>query len=117
MRKFVEVLTDYQDENGNVYIDCYTTSDADEGGVSAGYVTPDGEFVMGKFATEQDVNQEIVQEAIKEVVEFQLQEKQKVVDKVIKEIALDFAKSDLTAVDELLKFVPTQNLIAYLPEE
>lgn len=39
------------------------------------------------------------------------------IDRVIVEIQKDFAMGDLTALDELLTFVPKENLIAYLPEE
>ncbi len=39
------------------------------------------------------------------------------IDRVIVEIQRDFAMGDLTALDELLTFVPKENLIAYLPEE
>jgi hypothetical protein len=39
------------------------------------------------------------------------------IDRVIEEIRKDFAIGDLTALDELLSFVPRENLIGYLPEE
>ena len=39
------------------------------------------------------------------------------IDRVIEEIRKDFAMGDLTALDELLTFVPRENLIGYLPEE
>ncbi len=42
---------------------------------------------------------------------------QELVDLVIAEIKRDIRKGDTTAVDELLKFVPRENLIGYLPEE
>ena len=41
----------------------------------------------------------------------------KLIDRVIEEIQRDFAMGDLTALDELLSFVPRENLIGYLPEE
>jgi hypothetical protein len=37
------------------------------------------------------------------------------IDQVIEEIKKDVASGDLTAVEELLKFVPSENLKAYLP--
>lgn len=43
--------------------------------------------------------------------------KQEVIDKVIKEIENDIAMGDVEALDELLKIVPIENLIAYLPEK
>ena len=39
------------------------------------------------------------------------------INRVIEEIRKDFAMGDLTALDELLSFVPRENLIGYLPEE
>jgi len=41
----------------------------------------------------------------------------KLIDRVLVEIQRDFAMGDLTALDELLTFVPRENLLAYLPEE
>jgi hypothetical protein len=39
------------------------------------------------------------------------------INRVIVEIQRDFAMGDLTSLDELLSFVPRENLIGYLPEE
>jgi hypothetical protein len=39
------------------------------------------------------------------------------IDEVLNKIAEDVQGGDLTAVEELLKFAPRENLIAYLPEE
>jgi hypothetical protein len=39
------------------------------------------------------------------------------IDRVIVEIQRDFAMGDLTALDELLSFIPRENLIGFLPEE
>lgn len=38
-------------------------------------------------------------------------------DDVMDEMERDFAVSDRTAIDELLTFVPVENLIEFLPEE
>jgi len=38
-------------------------------------------------------------------------------DEVMEQMAEDMRNSDFTAIEELLKFVPRENLIAYLPEE
>jgi hypothetical protein len=38
-------------------------------------------------------------------------------DKVLEQIKQDVADGDLSAIDELLKFVPKENLEAYLPEK
>lgn len=42
---------------------------------------------------------------------------QALIDRVIEEIKNDILVGDLTAIDELLTFVPKENLIAFLPEE
>jgi hypothetical protein len=42
---------------------------------------------------------------------------QLLIDRVLVEIQRDFAMGDLTALDELLSFVPKEKLIGYLPEE
>lgn len=42
---------------------------------------------------------------------------QLLIDRVIEEIQKDFAMGDLTALDELLSFIPKEKLIGYLPEE
>ena len=39
------------------------------------------------------------------------------INRVIVEIQRDFAMGDLTSLDEVLSFVPRENLIGYLPEE
>lgn len=43
--------------------------------------------------------------------------KQVLVDEVIEQIKKDIIDFDLTALDELLKFLPVDNLKAYLPEK
>jgi hypothetical protein len=42
--------------------------------------------------------------------------KQQIIDLVIEEMKKDIAGGDLTAIDELLQYVPEENLKAYLPE-
>jgi hypothetical protein len=39
------------------------------------------------------------------------------IDAVIDQIKEDVEKGDLTAIEELLGFIPIKNLVAYLPEE
>ena len=39
------------------------------------------------------------------------------IDSVIEQIKEDIKDGDLTAIDELLRFVPKKNLIGYLPED
>ena len=42
---------------------------------------------------------------------------QALIDRVIEEIKNDIVNGDVTALDELLSFIPRENLIGYLPEE
>jgi hypothetical protein len=42
---------------------------------------------------------------------------QDLIDAVINQIRYDISFGDETAIDELLGFIPTENLIGYLPEE
>lgn len=48
-------------------------------------------------------------------VEQYAEEKQRLVDAVIEEIKVDIANGDVTAIDELLMFLPVERLKVYLP--
>jgi hypothetical protein len=39
------------------------------------------------------------------------------IDRVIEQIKADLSMGDVTALEELLTFVPKENLLGYLPEE
>jgi hypothetical protein len=39
------------------------------------------------------------------------------IERIVEEIKQDINNGDVTALEELLSFVPKENLIAYLPEE
>ena len=41
----------------------------------------------------------------------------KLIERVLEQIKADLSMGDLTAIEELLTFVPKENLIGYLPEE
>ena len=43
--------------------------------------------------------------------------KQQLIDQVLEQMLQDILDGDLTAIQELIKFIPETNLIAYLPEE
>lgn len=45
------------------------------------------------------------------------QKKQELIDRVIENIKKDIEHGDTTAIDALLSFCPTKNLVAFLPEE
>jgi hypothetical protein len=51
-----------------------------------------------------------------ELSQFQETYKQEIVDEVLENIKKDVADGDLTAIEELLKFLPIENLKNYLPE-
>ena len=42
---------------------------------------------------------------------------QKLIDQVLEQMLQDILNADFTAIEELIKFIPESNLIAYLPEE
>jgi len=44
-------------------------------------------------------------------------ELQNLINKVIDQIVIDVNAKDLTSIEELLKFVPEEKLIGFLPEE
>ena len=48
---------------------------------------------------------------------YTIMDTQELVDLVIAAIKRDIRAGDLTALEELLKFLPRENLIGYLPEE
>ena len=43
--------------------------------------------------------------------------KKKLIDLVLDQIEYDIDRGDLTAIEELLKYLPKERLRAYLPEE
>jgi hypothetical protein len=47
----------------------------------------------------------------------EIEDMDNLVDSVIEKIKEDIKDGDLTAIDELLRFVPKENLIGYLPED
>lgn len=47
----------------------------------------------------------------------EIEDMDNLVDSVIEQIKEDIKDGDLTAIDELLRFVPKENLIGYLPEK
>jgi hypothetical protein len=42
---------------------------------------------------------------------------QELIDEVLFQIKVDIAEGDLTALDEMLKAMPIQQLVSYLPEK
>ena len=118
---FVEVLTDHTDEEtGNIALDAYPDANPDsENGRTVAWVSPDGEVILGTNPENKssEVECRLVKEAIEEVKSIQAELKQKLVDDVIEDLKESFASGDYTVLDELLKFIPTRNLVQALPEE
>lgn len=117
--KFAEVLTDYTDPDGNISIDAYPDFDENsENGRTVALVSPDGEVIKGTNPTikADDLECLLVKDAIAEAIQRQHEIKQELVDKALEQIKKDVATGDLTAIDELLMFVPTKNLKGFLPE-
>ena len=120
MQIFAEVLTDYTDpETGNITLDCFVDTDPNSEGRVVAEVTPDGEVVRGKneLITEADFQCPLVIAAIEEAKTEQEDRKQKLADAVLEDLKESFSHGDYTVLDELLKMVPTKNLIQALPEE
>lgn len=121
MQVFAEVISDYTDpETGNVAIDCYldTNPDSDKCRIVA-WITPDGEVIKGTNPeiAEADFQCPLVIEAIEEVKTSQEELKQKLVDDVLWQLEADALRGDSTVLEELLKMIPSKNLIQALPEE
>ena len=117
---FAEVLTDYTTPEGNITIDAFpdTNPDSENGRVVA-EVTPDGKTILGTNPeiTEVDLLCPLVIEAIKEARIIQEERKEKLADDVLEQIKDDALNGDYEVLYELLKMVPSKNLIQALPEE
>lgn len=120
MQVFTEVLTDYTDpETGNITIDCFIDDEPNSEGRVVAEVTPDGEVIRGKNPdiTEADFQCPMFLQAVAEAKIEQENRKQKLVDDVIEDLKKSLAQGDYTVLDELLKFIPSKNLVQALPEE
>ena len=62
----------------------------------------------------QDELDALNRETAEEVEE--ISEKQKLIDKAIEQMKYEISMGDVTAIDELLSFVPDENLLGYLSE-
>ncbi len=123
LRTFVEVRCDYREPDTNkYYIDGWDSDDDEAEGVSIATVDEDGvvewliAFSIGIIANKETLHSNVF-EAIEEAKEKQREHKQELVDKCIEEIKRDVANGDVTAIDELLMFLPTKYLKGYLPED
>ena len=70
-----------------------------------------GKFVGGtKFMTE-------LHKHLEEYLKPQKEKYEQLIDRVIEQVKKDVADGDVTVIDELLRLIPTENLIQSLPEE
>lgn len=119
--KFAEVKIDYkEEETGNIAIDAFLKGDdSDDDGRVVAWVTPDGEVIKGtgELCEVDDLACDNVQDAIQKAKSKQADTKQDLVDEVAEDLKRVIEAGDYTTLDELLKFVPTTNLIQALPEE
>ena len=103
-----EIRNDFEDDQGIVHIDAWLTADDNEEGTVIAKINSDNGTV--EYIDERAKTDPYAQEMITEILD------QKLIDKVLDGIMKDFAYGDVTAVEELLTFVPKENLIGYLPE-
>lgn len=120
--KFSEVRCDYRELDTNLYyIDAWVSDDDDAEGTTVATVDEDGivEWKKGNsiMYVENKERYANVWEAIDEAKRKQRKRKKELIDKCLEVIKEDVRSGDLTAIDELLSFLPAKNLKAYLPEE
>ena len=92
-----------------ICIDAWLTDDdMEEGKVIAKIDLVTGELTYNDDRAKTDnYAQEIIKEGLNQVL----------LDRVVKRIELDLEQGDVSAVEELLQFIPRKNLIGFLPEE
>lgn len=120
--KFSEVRCDYFEDDTNLYhIDAWVSDNDDAEGMTVATVDEDGivEWKKGNSIMYVECKERYanVWEAIDEAKDKQRKRKQELIDKCIEEIKNDVNGGDVTAIDELLMFVPIKYLKAYLPEK
>lgn len=117
--RFVDVLCDYHDLSNGVgerYIDCYTSSNPEDSGVSLAIVDDDGNvrYLKG-FVPDPKLHANVI-DVIEWCQEIARAKKEELVDKCLEQIQRDVDSGDMTAIAELLKFAPSKSLRDYLPE-
>ena len=122
LKTYLEVRCDYREPDTNkYYIDAWDSEDDDAEGKTLATIDEDGiiEWKIGNsigwFANKE--LQANVWEIIEEAKEKQKEHKQELVDKCLEQIKDDVSKGDVTAIDELLMFLPAKYLKGYLPED
>jgi predicted transcriptional regulator len=122
LRRYNEVRCDYFEDDTNLYyIDAWDSDDDDAEGKTVATVNEDCVVCWkDNFSIGYEANKELhsnLWEAIEEAKEKQRERKQELIDKCLEQIKDDVKGGDVTAIDELLMFLPTKYLKGYLPEE
>jgi len=118
---FSEVRCDYyEDDTKLYYIDAWVSDDDEAEGMTIAVVDEDGvvEWRKGNsimYLANKDMFANVF-EAIEEAKEKQREHKQELVDRCLEQIKQDVADGDVTAIDEMLMFLPIKYLKGYLPE-
>lgn len=111
MSKYAEIRADYTDDKGVTHIDAWLTADDNENGTTIALIVGGDVYYKDYDAMTDDYAKEVIEEAKQEQ-----NIGQDLIDKCIERIKEDVESGDLTAIDELLKFVPKQFLEGFLPE-
>ena len=101
-----EIRWDYLDDI--ISVDAWLTADDNEEGKVIAEIEADGKVIYRDDRAKTDrYAQELIIEA----------REQMLLDRVVKGIELDLEMGDVSAIEELLAYIPKENLIGYLPEE
>lgn len=116
---YAQVKADHEDEEGNLKVDAFYTNDPNEEGEVIATVLADT-TVEDKFGKPIETIFQFggkANRAIEDAIIRQVNRKENLVEAVHDSLVNDIREGDSTALEELLKFLPIQNLIASLPEE
>ena len=114
---WTEIRNDYTEQGtGLTSIDAWTSTNLakDEEGASIATVDIDSNVI---YKDERAKTDKGAQEAIKEILARNEENKQKLIDAVIKQTKKDLLEGDCTVLESLLTFIKSSNLVQSLPEE
>ncbi len=112
-----EVRNDYFDSfTGLYHVEVFLTDNDDEEGMSIATVDEDGQVQFKGLDRLDGYDLNPVDKAIMEVRDKIIATKQSLIDRCLEQIKEDVSIGDLTAIDELLMFLPAKYLKGYLPE-
>lgn len=118
-----QVKSSHVDEKGNTHIDAWLTDDQMEDGRTIAIINKKGTSVryLDDRASSDSLALKVTGEALHKVIEnsldWKINKKQLLVDKVIDQIKKDCEEKDYTAIEGLLLLVPNKTLKDYLPED